>query len=331
MKKWVDYMQGFVTNGLIAKDNYGDWCVPPEDPTLIHSQDPNRQTDKTLLATSFFYHDLRLMEGYANLLGRRDDAQRFARSADQIRTAFNARFLRRDTGYYDNGSQTACVLPLAFGLVPDNIRERVFGHLVRKITEESKGHIGTGLVGGQYLNRVLSDNGRADLAYTIANQRDYPGWGYMVEHDATTIWELWNGDTADPAMNSGNHVMLVGDLVIWFYEYLAGIKTDPEQPGFKHIIMNPQPVGDLRFVKAYHRSPYGVIASDWRREGSRFNWQIEIPPNTTATVYIPASSLEAVFESRTPVARAVGVQSSRYEKGRAILEVGSGKYHFISQ
>ena len=118
--------------------------------------------------------------------------------------------------------------------------------------------------------RVLTDGGRADLAYTIATQKTYPSWGYMVEKGATTIWELWNGDTADPAMNSGNHVMLVGDLVIWLYENLAGIKPDPEQPGFKHIIMRPEPVGDLKFVKATHRSPYGLIASEWRRDGAEF-------------------------------------------------------------
>ncbi len=90
--------------------------------------------------------------------------------------------------------------------------------------------------------RALSDNGRPDVAYTIATQKTYPGWGYMVEKGATTIWELWNGDTADPAMNSGNHVMLVGDLGIWLYEYLAGIRPDPEQPGFKHILIRPFPV-----------------------------------------------------------------------------------------
>src|SRR5581483_7639609 len=163
--------------------------------------------------------------------------------AEQVKLAFNMKFLKRGPGHYDNGTQTSSVLPLAFGLVPDEIRQRVFDHLVRKITEETKGHIGTGLIGGQYLNRVLSDNGRPDLAYVIATQRDYPSWGYMVEQGATTIWELWNGDTADPAMNSGNHVMLVGDLVVWMYEYLAGIRGDPEKPGFKHIILKPQPVG----------------------------------------------------------------------------------------
>ena len=128
--------------------------------------------------------------------------------------------------------------------------------------------------------RVLTAGGRADLAYTIATQKTYPSWGYMVEKGATTIWELWNGDTADPAMNSGNHVMLVGDLGIWLYENLAGIKSDPEQPGFKHIIMRPEPVGDLQFVKASHRSPYGLIASDWQKKDGVFRWNITVPANT---------------------------------------------------
>ena len=255
------------TNGIISKDAYGDWCVPPEDPTLIHSQDPKRETDKTLLATSYFYHDLCLMEQFARMLGKNDDARRFQNEAGIMKAAFNRKFLNRKLGQYDNGTQTSCVLPLAFGLVPDDLHARIFQHLVDKIEKESHGHIGTGLVGGQYLMRVLSDNGRPDLVYRMATQTDYPSWGYMIENGATTIWELWNGNTADPAMNSGNHVMLIGDFVIWLYEDLAGIRSDPEQPGFKHIVMKPLPVGDLTFVKATHRSPYGLIASDWKRNG----------------------------------------------------------------
>ena len=179
--------------------------------------------------------------------------------------------------------------------------------------------------------RSLSDNGRPDLAYTMATQTNYPGWGYMVEHGATTIWELWNGNTADPSMNSGNHVMLVGDLVIWLYEDLAGIAPDIEHPGFKHIIMKPQPVGDLKFVKATHQSPYGLITSEWHRDGGKFDWQIEIPANTTATIYIPAPDTDSVREGNTAANKAVGVTSSRYENGRAVFELTSGKYHFISE
>ena len=330
-KEWMDYMSGFVKDGIIERDSYGDWCVPPEDPKLIHSNDPKRKTDKALLATAYFYHDAQLMAGYATRLGQAEDARHFTELAAKLKAAFNAKFFRADTGQYDNGSQTSCVLPLAFGLVPEGERERVFNHLVRKITDETQGHIGTGLIGGQWLMRVLTAGGRADLAYTIASQKTYPSWGYMVEKGATTIWELWNGDTADPAMNSGNHVMLVGDLGIWLYENLGGIKSDPERPGFKHIIMRPEPVGDLQFVKASHRSPYGLIASDWQKQDGVFHWNITVPANTTATVYMPAKSAESVTESGKPAVQAQGVKLEGMENGRAVFEVGSGDYGFESR
>ena len=286
-KRWMDHMSGFVKDGIIARDSYGDWCVPPEDPKLIHSNDPARKTNPALLATAYFYLDARLMAAYATLLRETEDAQHFTDLAETLKRAFNKKFFNAEKGQYDNGSQTSCVLPLAFGLVPDGERQRVFDHLVNKITVETHNHIGTGLIGGQWLMRVLTDNGRPDLAYTIATQKTYPSWGYMVEKGATTIWELWNGDTADPAMNSGNHVMLVGDLGIWLHEDLAGIKSDPRQPGFKHILMRPEPVSGLAFAKATHLSPYGLIASEWKRDGEVFRWAITVPANTTASVCMP--------------------------------------------
>ena len=330
-KKWMDFMAGFITDGLISKDTYGDWCLPPEDPALIHSHDPAKETGKTVLATAYFYHDLCLMEGYAKLLGKTGDARRFHDLAEKMKVAFNAKFLNRRLGQYDNGTQTSSVLALAFGLVPADMRQRVFNHLVEQIEKEGHGHIGTGLVGGQYLMRVLSDNGRPDLVYRMATQTDYPSWGYMIEHGATTIWELWNGNTADPAMNSGNHVMLIGDFVIWLYEDLAGVKTDPGQPGFQHLIMQPVPVGDLTFVRATHRSPYGLIVSDWKKDGGTFDWRIEIPANTTATVHVPADGINHVFESGRFANNAPGVKFLRMKNGRAIFNVGSGKYHFVSE
>jgi alpha-L-rhamnosidase len=330
-KRWLNHMKGYFTNGIIAKDSYGDWCVPPEDLTLIHSKDPARQTDRALLATSYFYNDLKLMERYARLLGKADEARHFGQWAEEVKTAFNQRFLNRAQGQYDNGSQTSCVLPLAFKLVPEDLRSQVFARLVDKIENETKGHIGTGLIGGQYLMRVLSDHGRADLAYRIAAQKEYPSWGYMIGQGATTIWELWNGNTADPTMNSGNHVMLVGDLVIWFHEYLAGMAADPEQPGFKHIVMKPHPVGDLKWVKASYRSPYGVIASEWKKTGGNFEWELEIPANTTATAFVPAKSAEAVTEGGKPVAQAGGIEFVNMEAGCAVFRVGSGKYSFASR
>jgi alpha-L-rhamnosidase len=166
--------------------------------------------------------------------------------------------------------------------------------------------------------RTLSDAGQADLAYTIATQRTYPGWGYMIEKGATTIWELWNGDTADPAMNSGNHVMQIGDLGVWMYEYLAGIRPDPEKPGFSHAIVKPYPVSGLTHVKASHVSPYGTITSAWRRAAGTLTISVTVPPNTTATVYVPGKDATETG----------GLKAARAENGATVFEAGSGSYTF---
>jgi len=295
MKRWlIGHLGQFVKDGIIDKDNYGDWCVPPEKPELIHSQDPARRTSKEVLATAYYIHNLDLLTKYAKMLGKNADAEDFTKKATAMRKAFNDKFLDRETGKYDNGTQTSCVLPLYFNIVPDDMKEKVFATLVNNIENVTNKHIGTGLIGGQWLNRVLSDFGRADLSYAFTTNTGYPSWGYMVSMGATTVWELWNGDTADPAMNSGNHVMLVGDLVIWYYEYLAGIKADPKKPGFEHIIMKPHPVGDLKFVKASINTMRGPVRSDWTRDGNKFRWNIEIPVGSTATVTVPGGETKTI-------------------------------------
>jgi alpha-L-rhamnosidase len=331
MARWINYMAGFLTDDLMPRDTYGDWCVPPEDPKLIHSQDPLRKTAPTVLGTTHFFRCLQLAARYAELLDQREDAQRYRALAAKLQEAFHKKYFRPEQGWYDNGSQTSCILPLAFDMVPADQCDRVFNRLTDKIANESKNHVGTGLVGGQWLMRTLTRFGRADLAYTLASQRTYPSWGYMIDKGATTVWELWNGDTADPAMNSGNHVMLVGDLIVWLHEHLAGIKPDPRKPGFKHILMRPEPVGDLQFVKAVHRSPYGLISSHWRKQAEAFHWQITIPPNASATVYVRAKDRDSVTESGQPARAAEGVTFLWTEPGYAVFQVRSGQYSFQSR
>jgi alpha-L-rhamnosidase len=152
----------------------------------------------------------------------------------------------------------------------------------------------------------------------------------MVEQGATTIWELWNGNTADPAMNSGNHVMQIGDLAVWMYEYLAGIRTDPQQPGFRHALVRPYPAGDLSFVRASHRTMYGDLTTSWKREKGTFQHEIAIPPNTTATVWVPAKAADKITESGKTLAAAAGVKLLRSAAGTVQLEVGSGVYSFAA-
>ena len=275
MQRWLHYMSSkYEHEGLITKDKYGDWCVPPESPQLIHSKDSLRNTDGTLIATAYYYHLLTLMQKFATLLHQPDT---FSKHAATARAAFNNRFL--NDNHYSNNSVTSNLLPLFFGITPEQDRTVVIQHLIEKIAQNNN-HISTGVIGTQWLMRGLTEYGHPDLAEQIATNKDYPSWGYMTDHGATTIWELWNGNTADPAMNSQNHIMLLGDLLAWCFEDLAGIT--PAEPGFRKIRLKPVFPGKLDSVKASYACPYGMIISEWRRAGDSINWDFTIPPNTTA-------------------------------------------------
>ena len=318
-------------NYLLPMDTYGDWCMPPENPKLIHSEDPKRQTPGDYIGSAYLYYCLNLMKEYAVLLNKKNDVDEYSTMAEKVRVAVNNTYLNKDSLYYANNTVTANTLALSFKIPPDEIRSKVFDNLVYITTHDYNSHTSTGLVGGQWIMRTLTDNGRPDLAFKLAANKDYPSWGYMIENKATTIWELWNGNTADPAMNSGNHVMLLGDLIVWYYEDLAGIKSDPSKPAYKHIIMKPVPVGDLSFIKASYQSMYGLVKSEWHYKNDKFNWDINIPVNTTATVYIPAEKEGDVTEGGKEITMAAGIKFVKSEDGRAVFEIGSGSYHFISK
>ena len=172
-------------------------------------------------------------------------------------------------------------------MVGPNYEHSVLEHIVEKTEKDFDGHVSTGVVGIQHLMRTLTDYGRGDLALRMATDTTYPSWGYMVKNGATTIWELWNGDTGDPAMNSGNHVMLLGDLIIWYYEYLGSIR--PLAPGYSKIMLKPYPIKGLDYVNCSYQSVSGLIKSKWKRNGNRFEWEILIPANTTAEVWLPTA------------------------------------------
>jgi len=308
----------------MTKDNYGDWCVPPESAQLIHSKDSLRKTDPKLIATAYYYYLLQLMQEFAVLTNHGNDCSRFQAEAEKVKQAFNKKFYDKSKGVYSNNTVTANLLPLAFNMVSENDSAVVFKNIVDKILIENKAHISTGVVGTQWLMRWLTKYGRADIAYKLASNTTYPSWGYMAANGATTIWELWNGNTADPAMNSQNHVMLLGDLLIWMYEDLAGIKSDRKEVGYKKIIMRPNFVDGLSYVNASYYSPHGKIQSNWKKESGQLKWDIAIPANTTAIIYIPAKNANDV---KSP---AEGVKFLKLENGHAIFEIGHGDYSFTS-
>ena len=171
------------------------------------------------------------------------------------------------------------------------------------------------------LMRGLTEYGNPQLAYTIATNETYPSWGYMAKQGATTIWELWNGDTAEMRMNSGNHVMLLGDLVIWFYENLAGIRNDPQSAGFKKILMQPVFIDGLDYVKASYNSVSGKIKSHWERKDGQIEWEITIPANTTATV-----NLKDVQSVEVAEGKAANV---KVDSGNATIDLPSGEYKLV--
>lgn len=297
IKRWLAFMMNTYMDGdsIITKDTFGDWCMPSESQELIHSKDPARITNGALMSTAYYVKISKMMAEYAPLIDHADDVAQWQKYATDLTKAFNKRFLHVvkdnsgniDSVYYDNNTATANVLPLAFGMVPEEYLEAVRNTIVHKIMDDNNGHVSCGVVGMSWIQRELSRMGRGDIAFLLASNTSWPSYGYMIEHGATTIWELWNGDTAEPSMNSGNHVMLLGDLITWFFKDLAGIQSD--KAGFKTIRFAPDfSISDLQWVKASYKSVYGMIESNYRRnDAGKIEWIVTVPCNTTATVVLP--------------------------------------------
>lgn len=286
MKKWLNFMKTkYMFDGIMKRDQYGDWCMPPESPEMIHSRDINRKTCAAAISTPYYCYLSQRMAKFAEILGFTDDAEYFKNEVSASTEAYNSKYLNHQIWRYDNNTVTANILPLFFGMVPKGHENDVLENIVDRTEYLHGNHVSTGVVGIQFLMRTLTEYGRGDLALQIAANDTYPSWGYMVRNGATTIWELWNGNTADPAMNSGNHVMLLGDLILWEYEYLGGIRA--LEPGYKKIQLKPYPIDGLDFVNCAYNSVSGRIESNWKRNGNHFEWEIVIPANTEAEVWVP--------------------------------------------
>ena len=331
--KWMAYMKKEYKNdkNLITKFKFGDWCMPPESLELIHAQDPARQTDKGLIVTAYYYKTLNLMAKFARLLGHESEAKSYESEATGVLKAFNDTYLTVKKGtspapghwlypdsiFYGNNTVTANVLPLAFGMIPAEYQHEVEKNIIAKINA-TKEHVSWGLIGGSWIMRELTRMGRGDVAYVINNQKTYPSFGYMIEQGATTIWELWNGDKASPKMNSANHVMQLGDLLAWYYKDLAGIA--PGKPGYKEILMRPDfSIEELDYVNASYMTPYGKVTSNWKKTLMLLDWDIAVPCNTTALVYLPTLDEQALNQPN--------VTFVRREGDNTVWRLAPGTYH----
>jgi len=312
IKRWVQHIvEEYGRDGIIHCGKYADWCVPPESLELIHSQDPARITDVSLISTAYIIRTLQLLESW----GCEPELWRPLR--EEMTEAFNRQFLTvkrgtsprpghvlyPDSVFYGNNTATANLLPLYFDLVPDDCRQEVVKNLVTTLITTGKGHVTCGVIGISWLLRTLSDNGFADVAYLLATQKSYPSWGYMAQNGATTIWELWNGDKANPRMNSGNHVMLLGDLLTWCYQYLGGIRNagglSAETAGYKHLLLKPSfEIQNCEWATCSYETPYGKVVSRWKKTLQHVDWHVEVPCNTTADICLPDGTVKTVGSGR---------------------------------
>jgi alpha-L-rhamnosidase len=269
----------------------GDWLA------LDDSGKANGATPKDLIGTAFYAHDVKIMEQVAGLLGRKEDAARFRSLHPQILEAFRHRFVTPE-GLLASGTQTAYVLALHFGLLPEELRPTAARELVRDI-EKRRYHIATGFVGTPYILDVLEDNGFLDIAYRLLEQETFPSWLFPVKNGATTIWERWDGWTPekgfqDKNMNSFNHYAY-GAVGAWMYRSVAGLELDVQDPGYRHIIFRPRPGGSITSAKAKLQTPQGPAGISWRIEGKTLVVETSVPDGARATFsppsgYVPQSA-----------------------------------------
>jgi hypothetical protein len=318
MIRYANYLKD-KSDKHILSHGLGDWF----------DYGPNRPgeaqlTPKALTATSIYFYDVKLLSEMASILKKTDEQTKLAVWADEIKTAFNAKFFNPATGVISTGSQTAMAMPWCVGLVDEPYKTKVLQNLEDSIRAQGK-PLTAGDVGFRYLVEALTFGGKSQLLYEMNARDDVPGYGFQLKKGATALTESW------PALEivSNNHLML-GHLMDWFYAGLGGISQTEKSVAYKEILIKPEMVGDLTWAKASYQSSYGEIRSEWEKSGTSVKMNVTIPANTTALIYIPFSSGSVIKESGKDISGVKDIQVIGEENGRKILKVGSGNFQFIS-
>jgi len=328
MKGWVEFIRGRAamdSTTYLWENNFtfGDWLAFNTD----RSDYPGATTSKDLIRNAYFARSADLLARSARALGRMDDAERYQKLFERVRSAFQREFVT-PRGRITSDTQTSYVLALSFDLLPADQRATAARRLVRDV--RSRDHLTTGFLGTPDLAPVLSEYGYWADAFDLLFRTEYPSWLYPVTRGATTIWERWNGirpDSTfqDPGMNSFNHYAY-GAIGEWLYTEVAGIQA--EEPGYGEIRIAPHPGDSLTHARAFLDTNYGRVESSWTREDGQFRLVVTTPANTRATVRLPGAARTAVTEGETSLDRATGVSAIREDGEDRVLEVGSGTYTF---
>lgn len=327
MKAWVDYMANRAGDSYLWNTDFtfGDWLAF----NTTRSDYPGATTDKDLICQAYFARSTDLLQRAAKILGKEGDARKYGELLKKIKKVFRDEFVTPNARLASN-TQTAYSLALAFGLLPDAMQERAAQRLADDVGRFK--HITTGFLGASLVCQVLGDYGHFEQAFMLLNRKDYPSWLYPVTKGATTIWERWDGlkpdgTFQDKGMNSFNHYAY-GAIGEWLYRVVAGLDIDEQNPGYKHIIIQPHVGGGLTHAKARHDSLYGPIESGWRLAEGKMIVNVEIPPNTTATVRLPRAKLADVRESGKPLDDSEAITDTVQDGDAAVMRVGSGRYSF---
>jgi alpha-L-rhamnosidase len=322
-KNWDDYPYFNVNldaksarEKMINWNGAGDWINPYTNTQNIVP------TYMTTMPAYYYYATI--VSKTAAIMGNKADAAKYAALAVDIKNRYNAKYFNPDTGMYgkEANNETALVLPLALGLVPEDKRSLTYQRLIDAI-HLRKDHVGCGFVALSYLLQTIAENRETALANKMINQKSYPSWNTLM-HDGV-FGEMWTGGGAQmPSLG--------GCIGVWQYQSVLGIRPDMAGPGFKKFILAPQPDPNsgLTWAKGYYDSVQGRIGSDWKCEGDKFTLNAAIPVNTTATVYIPTKDASTVLEAGKPAKDADGVKFLRTEGDVAIFEVGAGTYQFTA-
>jgi len=315
MKRLVRFLGRHAEDGVV-EEGLGDWLAPGPGPGDGEPR-PFPPEGPALTSSAYYYRLAEVVGAAADALGREDDAAAFSGLAARISDAINRRFLDADAGVYATGEadeyrQTSNVVPLAFGVVPDEHREAVVDALVADVRDVHDGHPNTGILGTKHLLPVLTEAGHVDLAHEVATATSYPSWGHWtVATDATSLYEAW-----ELSSRSRNHHMF-GTIDEWFYSHLAGIR--PAEPGFESVVVEPHVPGDLESVSATVDTVRGPVEVDWEQTADGLRLGVEIPPNADGVVRAPGTDpvLEATPEGGAP--------ERVTERGsRSVLELPAG-------
>jgi len=326
LKAWVDYLISRTKDGIVEYSYYGDWSPPTEFGHGPYGA-VSKFTPGVFMSTGFLYYDCELISRMARLLGKEKDEVYYEDVAARTAAAFNNAYWNEKLGGYASNNQACNSFALYLGLVPKGRIPRVVANLVKDVKDRGY-HLTTGNLCTKYVLEALATFGHPEVSYKIATQETYPSWGYMLANGATTLWERWEGNGSG-AMNSLDHPMM-GSVDSWFYRYCLGIVPDIQHPGFEEFTIRPIIFNDLTSAEGEYVSVKGIIKSAWRKEKGTISFEVTVPENSTATIFVPSRSRKTITEGDNSIAEVKEIEFLRMQDQYAVYRVGSGSYQFKS-